>query len=65
MPEDIDPEVLKERDPGKAIPPLAGALVKNGQDVQLFKRRLRMRTCAGTPQAFPVFIIFTPQSCAG
>ncbi len=36
--EDIDPEVLKERDPGKLIPPLAGALVKNEQDVQLFER---------------------------
>jgi MoxR-like ATPase len=36
--EDIDPEVLKERDPRKLIPPLAGALVKNEQDVQLFER---------------------------
>ena len=30
--------VLRERDPTKAIPPLAGALVKNEQDVQLLER---------------------------
>ncbi len=36
--EDIDPELLKERDPRKLIPPLAGALIKNEQDVQLFER---------------------------
>ncbi len=36
--EDIGPELLKERDPRKLIPPLAGALVKNEQDVQLFER---------------------------
>ncbi len=36
--EDIDPEVLRERDPRKAIPPLAGALVKNEQDAQLLER---------------------------
>ena len=36
--EDIGPELLKERDPRKLIPPLAGALIKNEQDVQLFER---------------------------
>ncbi len=36
--DDIDPEVLKERDPRKLIPPLHGALLKNEQDVQLFER---------------------------
>jgi len=36
--EDISPEVLRQRDPGKLIPPLAGALLKNEQDVQLFER---------------------------
>ena len=36
--EDIGPEVLKERDPSKIIPPLHGALLKNEQDVHLFER---------------------------
>jgi MoxR-like ATPase len=36
--EDIGPEVLKERDPTKIIPPLHGALLKNEQDVHLFER---------------------------
>src|SRR5487761_1103407 len=36
--EDISPEVLRTRDPGKLIPPLHGALLKNEQDVQLFER---------------------------
>ncbi len=36
--EDIDADTLRERDPTKAIPPLAGALVKNEQDVQLLER---------------------------
>lgn len=36
--EDIDPEVLKETDPKKMIPPLHGALLKNEQDVHLFER---------------------------
>jgi hypothetical protein len=31
-------EILKNRDPSKAIPPLYGALVKNEQDVQLLER---------------------------
>jgi MoxR-like ATPase len=36
--EDIDPAVLREKDGGKAIPPLYGALLKNEQDVHLFER---------------------------
>ena len=38
MVEDISPEVLRQRDPAKLIPPLAGALLKNEQDVHLFER---------------------------
>ncbi len=38
MTDDIDPEVLRQRDPTKLIPPLHGALLKNEQDVQLFER---------------------------
>jgi MoxR-like ATPase len=38
MADDIGEAVLRERDPSKAIPPLAGALVKNEQDVQLLER---------------------------
>ena len=36
--EDMPLEVLQSRDPGKAIPPLHGALLKNEQDVMLFER---------------------------
>src|SRR6202007_1465296 len=36
--EDIDPEVLRERDPRKIMPPLHGALLKNEQDVHLFEK---------------------------
>jgi len=36
--DDIDPETLKQRDPSKLIPPMAGALLKNEADVQLFER---------------------------
>lgn len=36
--EDIDPAVLRENDSRKVIPPLAGALLKNEQDVHLFER---------------------------
>ena len=36
--EDISPEMLRERDPKKLIPPLHGALLKNEQDVHLFER---------------------------
>ena len=38
MADDIPDEVLKKRDPTKAIPPLYGALLKNEQDVQLLER---------------------------
>ncbi len=38
MADDIPDEVLKERDPTKAIPPLYGALLKNEQDVHLLER---------------------------
>jgi len=38
MADDISDEVLKNRDPTKAIPPLYGALLKNEQDVQLLER---------------------------
>jgi len=38
MADDIPDEVLKNRDPTKAIPPLYGALLKNEQDVQLLER---------------------------
>jgi MoxR-like ATPase len=36
--EDIPPEVLKNQDKRAVIPPLAGALLKNEQDVHLFER---------------------------
>ncbi len=36
--DDIPEEILKERDPTKAIPPLYGALLKNEQDVHLLER---------------------------
>jgi len=36
--EDVAPETLRERDPRKVIPPLAGALVKNEQDAHLLER---------------------------
>jgi len=36
--EDMPLEVLQNRDPSKAIPPLHGALLKNEQDVMLFER---------------------------
>jgi MoxR-like ATPase len=36
--EDIDPAMLRETDSRKLIPPLAGALLKNEQDVHLFER---------------------------
>ncbi|HKZ96174.1 MAG TPA: MoxR family ATPase [Hyphomicrobiaceae bacterium] len=36
--EDIDPATLRETDSRKLIPPLAGALLKNEQDVHLFER---------------------------
>ncbi|MGE0024191.1 MAG: AAA family ATPase [Hyphomicrobium sp.] len=36
--EDIDASVLRETDSRKVIPPLAGALIKNEQDMHLFER---------------------------
>ncbi len=36
--EDIGPELLRERNAAKLIPPLHGALLKNEQDVHLFER---------------------------
>jgi MoxR-like ATPase len=36
--DDVDPETLRQRDPSKLIPPLAGALLKNEADVMLFER---------------------------
>ena len=38
MADNIGEAVWRERDPTKAIPPLAGALVTNEQDVQLLER---------------------------
>jgi MoxR-like ATPase len=38
MVDDISPEVLRDKDPRKLIPPLHGALLKNEQDVHLFER---------------------------
>ncbi|MEC8834089.1 MAG: MoxR family ATPase [Pseudomonadota bacterium] len=38
MADDIPDEILTDRDPSKAIPPLYGALVKNEQDVHLLER---------------------------
>lgn len=36
--DDIPDEILKERDPSKALPPLYGALLKNEQDVHMLQR---------------------------
>jgi MoxR-like ATPase len=36
--EDIDPALLRENDPRKLVPPLAGALIKNEQDAHLLER---------------------------
>ncbi|MGE3692755.1 MAG: AAA family ATPase, partial [Novosphingobium sp.] len=38
MNEDMPLDVLQNKDPTKAIPPLHGALLKNEQDVMLFER---------------------------
>ena len=38
MAEDISPETLHGKDSSKIMPPLAGALLKNEQDVHLFER---------------------------
>ena len=49
--EDIDEAVLREKDPNRLVPPLAGALLKNEQDVHLFERLafLQRREGAGRP----------------
>src|SRR5690606_20942365 len=44
MPDNIGEAVPRERDPPKAIPPLAGALVKTQQDVMLLERLAFMTT---------------------
>jgi MoxR-like ATPase len=38
MADEMGEELLRERDPTKAIPPMYGALLKNEQDVQLLQR---------------------------
>ena len=45
--EDMPLDVLQNRDPTKAIPPLHGALLKNEQDVMLFERLAFMAKRAG------------------
>ena len=40
--EDIPPEALRAKDQQAAVPPLAGALLKNEQDVHLFERLVFM-----------------------
>lgn len=42
MAEDIPPEALKNRDNKEVVPPLAGALLKNEQDLHLFERLVFM-----------------------
>jgi MoxR-like ATPase len=36
--DDVDPSTLRENDPRKLVPPLAGALIKNEQDTHLLER---------------------------
>lgn len=36
--DDVDPETLRNKEPGKLIPPLHGALLKNEADIALFER---------------------------
>ena len=50
MADDLPDEILKNRDPSKAIPPLYGALVKNEQDVQLLERLAFMTRIEGNNQ---------------
>ncbi len=47
MAEDISPETLRGKDHAKIIPPLAGALLKNEQDVHLFERLVFMTRRTG------------------
>ncbi len=46
--EDMPLEVLQDRDPTKAIPPLHGALLKNEADIMLFERLAFMARRKGT-----------------
>ena len=50
MADDLPDEILKNRDPSKAIPPHYGALVKNEQDVQLLERLAFMTRREGNNQ---------------
>ena len=45
--DDVPADLLQQRDPSKAIPPLCGALVKNEQDVQLLEKLAFMARRAG------------------
>jgi MoxR-like ATPase len=47
MSDDIPEDILTNRDPTKAIPPLYGALLKNEQDVHLLERLAFMTRRAG------------------
>ncbi len=47
MVEDVSPQALRGKDQSKIIPPLAGALLKNEQDVHLFERLAFMTRRAG------------------
>ena len=51
MADDLPDEILKNRDPSKAIPPLYGALVKNEQDVQMLERLAFMTRREGNNQS--------------
>jgi MoxR-like ATPase len=42
MSDDIPGDIFQQRDAGKAIPPLYGALIKNEQDVQLLEKLMFM-----------------------
>jgi MoxR-like ATPase len=48
MAEDIGPEVLREHEAKKIIPPLHGALLKNEQDIHLFERLAFLARREGT-----------------
>ncbi len=45
--DEVPTDLLQQRDPSKAIPPLCGALVKNEQDVQLLEKLAFMARRAG------------------
>ena len=47
MAEDISPQALRGKEHSKIIPPLAGALLKNEQDVHLFERLVFMTRRTG------------------